>query len=804
MGAFDVALGVRLTLSGSRVRLLMMVGGVAAAVALMLGISGALPAAAERIGKTTGRGVEPVAEGEARAEGVRARLSVGLWRGHQVRVLLVAKTGSPAVAPPGVPRTPAPGEVFVSPALAAALAGPRGAELAPRLPGKVAGTVAREGLVGPDELYAVAGASAGALDGVGGFEGWAADFAKPAGGLFAGQSAYVDGTGMRQSSSPAEAMPLVLGLAAVGLITPLLVLVGTSTRLSAAARERRASAMRLVGAAPRQLRRLGAVEGAIVGVLGAVAGLLLFYLLRAPVAAAIPIPDGLYAGDVAPPLGVTLATILGVPVLTAAAGVLSLRRALSTPLAARRQVARSGAGLLRLAPLAAGLLALSIVYADRGALATGAFHAKALLFGGGAACLVGLAIGAAALSRVAGALLARWGPGLASQFAGRRLLTDPAGAARTITGTALVVVVVGWLMAFLPMLTSGQHEGNGHLIGVLPARTVVVTLADDSDVDSSVAGVRAVPGVTGVVAFREVTLLPPGAEMASDTDMADPSVDQGVRAVVADCAALGAVLGDAVSGCRPGTVQRLSTSVFEADVLAAAGELAPDGSGPAVPLPGGIDTLTLPGGLTQDVPYGFAVRGDLLVPPALLAGWDEPGRWFPTLLVATDGREDTVEAVRTGLGATAMALPPTTPGESAELARSESDGYRQAALIAALAVVLTGGLSLAVTTADAVRERYRVHAALTAMGTPARLLRRGVLLHTAVPLLLNIGLAILVTAATSWLYVRVTAQAAAVVRLPWAGYAAIGAAAVVASLLATAAVLPFVRAATRPDALRTE
>lgn len=804
MGAFDVALGVRLTLSGSRVRLLMMVGGVAAAVALMLGMAGALPAAAERIGKTTGRGVEPVGGGEARTEGVRARLSVGVWRGHQVRVLLVAKAGSTAVTPPGVPRTPGQGEVFVSPALAAALDGPRGAELAPRLPGKVAGTVDREGLVGPDELYAIAGISAGAFDGVGATGEWAPDFAKPAGGLFAGQSAYVDGTGMRQSSSPAEAMPLVLGLAAVGLITPLLVLVGTSTRLSAAARERRASAMRLVGATPRQLRRLGAVEGAIVGVLGAAAGLALFYLLRAPVAAAIPIQDGLYAGDVAPPLGVTLAVLLGVPVLTTAAGVLSLRRALSTPLAARRQVARSGAGLLRLAPLAAGLLALSIVYADRGALATGAFHAKALLFGGGAACLVGLAISGAALSRLAGALLARWGPGLASQFAGRRLLTDPAGAARTVTGTALVVVVVGWLMAFLPLLTSSQNEGNGHLIGVLPGSTVVVTLAADSDVDGAVAGARAVPGVTGAVPFRDVTLRRPGVPVPDEMDLDNPSVDQGVRAVVADCGALGTLLGTPVPGCRPGTVQRLSTSEFEAHALAGAGRLAPDGKGRAVPVPRGIDTVTLPDGLTRDVSFGFTVRGDLLVPPAMLAGWDEPGQWFPTLLVATDGRADTVEAVRTSLGATAMALPPTTPGESAELARSESDGYRQAALIAALAVVLTGGLSLAVTTADAVRERYRVHAALTAMGTPARLLRRGVLLHTGVPLLLNIGLAILVTAATSWLYVRVTAQALAVVRLPWTGYAAIGAAAVVASLLATAAVLPFVRAATRPDALRTE
>jgi hypothetical protein len=88
---------------------------------------------------------------------------------------------------------------------------------------------------------------------------------------------------------------------------------------------------------------------------------------------------------------------------------------------------------------------------------------------------------------------------------------------------------------------------------------------------------------------------------------------------------------------------------------------------------------------------------------------------------------------------------------------------------------------------------------------PARLLRRGVLLHTVLPLLLSVGLAIVVTAATSWLYVRLVSKdpTAAVTALPWAGYLAI-AAAVAACLLATVAALPFARATTRPDALRTE
>jgi hypothetical protein len=807
---FDIALGLRLTFSGSRVRLLLMVGGVAAGVALLLGVVGALPAAAERVAKTAGRGVEPDPGSAERREGVDARLSTGMWRGRQLRILLIETVGPPVAPPPGVPRTPGPGEVFASPALARALAGGHGAELAPRLPGAVVGTVTRAGLVGPDELYAVAGVGPGALDG----EGYALGFARPAGGLFASQAAYVDGTGGRREANSAATLPVLLVLAAVGLVVPLLVLVGTATRLSAAGRERRASAIRLVGATPRQLRRLGAVEGATMGTLGAAAGLALFLLLRAPMAALIPVRDGVYAGDVAPPLPAALAVLAGVPVLTAVAGVLALRRAVYTPLATRRQAARPDAGPIRLVPLAAGLLALAVAYADRGALATGAWHAKALLFGGAVACLAGIAVGAAPLSRLAGALLAHRAPGLASQLAGRRMLRDPAAAGRAVVGTALVVVVVGWLVALLPVLTPTSPDGNGHLVGVLPEGTVVVTLAKASDVDSATAALRAVPGVRAAVAVRVLTLLPPGVPMADGYDPADPRLDQGVRAVVADCPRLAAVLGEPLPGCRPDTVMRLPDSTLDAATLAAA-RLQPMGEGdsrrsdPAAPVlrvPSTLDTAALPAGLTVDTAYGFAIRGDVLVPPSLLPGWDGADRWFPTLLVGTDGRAGTVEAVRGGLGAMPLALPPATPRESVHLAQSDSDGYRQAALVVAVAVVLTGGLSVAVTTVDGVRERQRAHAALSAIGVPVRLLRRGVLLYTALPLLLSVGLAILVTAASSWLYLRLVPEdpATVAVALPWAGYAAIGAAAVAACLLATVAALPFVRATTRPDALRTE
>jgi hypothetical protein len=784
-------LGLRLVFGANwsgRIRLAMMVGGVAVAVALLLGVTGALPAAAQRIGKTVGRGVAVTEGNTARAEGVRARLSVGFWRGHEMRVLLVEVTGPPVAPPVGVPRTPQPGEVFVSPALADALAGEHTAEIAPRVPGNIVGTVTQAGLVGPDELYAVAGVTPGTLHGYD-MEGHATGFAHPPKGLFFSTAAYVNGTGIRQESGPVDEALIALGVAMVGFIAPLVVLVGTSTRLSATSRERRASAIRLIGATARQLRTLGAVEGAVVGVLGATTGAALFLLLRAPAATATPVENGLYANEVAPPWPAWPLVLTGIPALTALTGALALRKAVSSPLGVRRQAAAPHGGGWRLAPLATGLAMVAGAYADRGAVIDGTWHGRGLLFAGAALCLVGIAVGSSTLSRTAGRLLARWGLGIASQFAGRRLVADPAGAARAITGTALVVVVAGWVIAFLPALTQSGTTATNDLAAALRPQTVVVTLNRDAPVGQTVADLRSIAAVSAAVPVRRVLMLPDGATDA-------------IRVLVADCADLAQVLRAPPPGCRPGTVQRLTTGMATATgrlhPVSAAGEPLP--ASPAVPVPPEPTAVALP---TVDGEL-LALGADLIIPPALLPN-DAPDAWFPALLVATDGQVATLEALRAQLGAQQTPYPPVTPQELLALDRSAAGAYSRGALIGVLAVVLAGGLSLAVTTADALREGRRAHAALTAIGVPVRTLRRGVLIHTALPLILNIGLALLVTATTSSFYLRIATPGGTVPPpLPWTGYTAISAAALTACLLATAAALPFVRATTRPDALRTE
>ena len=189
-------------------------------------------------------------------------------------------------------------------------------------------------------------------------------------------------------------------------------------------------------------------------------GLALFYVVRAPLAGLVPTQNGLFAVDIAPPLGLTILVLLGVPVLAVATAVLALRRVVTSPLGVTRRAPPRQVGWWRLVPLTVGMLMLVGAWFDRHDLLTGGTRGAVLLVGGAGLSLIGLAVAAAAVARLGGLLLHRYGPGTASQLAGRRLEADPAAAARVLTGAMLVVAVVGWLLGFLPLLDASQGGGN--------------------------------------------------------------------------------------------------------------------------------------------------------------------------------------------------------------------------------------------------------------------------------------------------------------------------------------------------------
>lgn len=797
----SLALALRLVLRGDRagrVRLLLMTTGVALGAALLLGVAGVLPAADARLEVETGRSQRY--DDTPRTEGVAARTSTGFWRSRELHALRFVVVGPPVAPPPGLPRLPDPGQAYVSPALAEAMRGPYGRELVARVPGRVVGTIGEAGLIGPDELYVVAPAEPGTLD-----------------QSILGAGFEVAGSVAIGGTIVTEELRAVVPLAGIALVVPILVLVATSTRLSAASRERRTAAMRLVGATGRQVARLAAVEGAVVGAAGAAVGAVLFLLLRVPVARVLPVADGVHASSIAPGPGAAALVLLGVPLLAVASGLLSLRRVVTGPLGVSRQSGTPKAGPLRLVPLAVGCGLLALAYLDRASLATSAGRVGTFLFGGAALTLIGLAVAGPALARLGGLVLHRWGPGPASQLAGRRLVLDPSAAARAVTGTALVVAVGGWALAFIPVLAQAQ---NGYLtssLQLLKPGTVLAAL--DASARLDLAAMRELPGVQAVAEVQSVRLLREGQPVPSDSGAYDPATEP-VPALVADCDELAAVLRKPLRGCRSDQVQRVDQSSGGVTVSSGLpeGEALPSGRlrlldgnratlpGGAIDVPGALSAVQIPGELSG---LSVGLFGTYLVPPTMLSAPapDGPDPDSRGLLVATDGSADAVEAVRSAMAVTSMQAPPLTPDETLREASRATDAYRTAALVGLVAVVLVGGLTLAVSTADGLRERLRPHAALAALGAPLALLRRSVLLQIAIPLLLSVALAVLASAVASSVYLQlndVDQGSQPVLPLPWLGYGVISAAAVLATLLATAASLPLLRAAARPGALRSE
>src|SRR5207237_2018201 len=61
---------------------------------------------------------------------------------------------------------------------------------------------------------------------------------------------------------------LILSVVIAGLLFPVLIFIGGATRLSAARREQRFAAMRLVGATPRQISVISAVESSAAAIVG--------------------------------------------------------------------------------------------------------------------------------------------------------------------------------------------------------------------------------------------------------------------------------------------------------------------------------------------------------------------------------------------------------------------------------------------------------------------------------------------------------------------------------------------------------
>ena len=192
------------------------------------------------------------------------------FAGQTIARVDVAATGPDSPVPPGIPRLPGPGQFYASPALSALLHSTPAGELGDRFPGHQVGTIGAAALPAPNSLIIIIGHTASQLSHLqlshvpGAAEVRSISATSPS--SCSGTNCAV-GAGIN-----ANGIDLILSVVACALLFPVLIFIGTATRLSAARREQRFAAMRLVGATPRQVSVISAVESTVAAVAGVAAG----------------------------------------------------------------------------------------------------------------------------------------------------------------------------------------------------------------------------------------------------------------------------------------------------------------------------------------------------------------------------------------------------------------------------------------------------------------------------------------------------------------------------------------------------
>ncbi|MFJ9903194.1 FtsX-like permease family protein [Streptomyces sp. NPDC101152] len=763
-----IRFGLRLTLTGGReaaARLAVIASAVALGVGLLLSILAAINATSTQNGRNawlnTGTGTSTSSRSAAKADTdpLWWRLRPDHFDGKLIGRVDVAATGPNSPVPPGLSHLPGPGEYYASPALSKLLGSTPAAQLSARYPGHEVGTVGKAALPGPDSLVIVIGHRPDEL-------AQQHDASKVTSITTVTPSSCNGRNCTVRAGIDSRGIKLILSVVGTALIFPVLILIGTASRLAAARREQRFAAMRLVGATPRQISMLAAVESTAAAVLGTAVGFGLFYLLRTQLAAVNLTRTPFFASDLTLGAGDILLVALGVPVAAAIAARIALRRVQVSPLGVTRRVRPRPPRAYRLIPLLAGIaeLTYSIGRVPRSANGQIAIFVPGVLL-----VLIGLVIAGPWLTMAGARVVARFTSRPALLVAGRRLADDPKAGFRAVSGlvvalcvTSTAVGVIGSLNAergvpaagpavsgaLVADYVRGAEHSSGALIGSVPPLSTAV-----------LGELNAVPGVKGVLSVHTNPL------GTTDPSVVDPRGDARPVAGLASCAELAKM--PAHGTCAAG-----------AEVASVTQDYGTFGTYP-----------------WEHWPSTW--------PAAAISAQRLAGLPVQHIVVATNGSTSAIERARTILANAYpdQDLPYTVREEHAETG-SQLAGYQQLSDVVVLVSFPIAGCSLAVSVAGGLRDRKRPFSLLRLTGTQLGVLRRVVLLESAVPLLVVAAVAIGMGFLAAQLFVR--AQFHYSIRAPGIQYYAIVLAGLVASLGVIASTMPLLRRITGPETARNE
>ncbi len=771
-----IRLGLRLTISGGRdavIRLIILAAAVALGAGLLLiAVSGINAVNTQNAryawfltgnpgvltgnpGVLTGHATTPASSS---ADPLWWLLRNDVFDGQTIRRVDVAATGPGSPVPPGISRLPGPGEYYASPALSKLLRTAPRNELGDRYPGPQIGTIGGPALPAPNSLVIIVGDTAAQLAHTpGAVQATSIDTTPPNGCI--GDSCVLN-LGIN-----AKEMDLILPVVALAMLFPVLIFIATATRLSAARREQRFAAMRLAGAAPRQISVIAAVESTVAAVLGVAVSFGLFFGLRDPIAA-IPFTGApFYPGDLSLSLPDTLAVAVGVPVAAAVAARLALRRVHISPLGVHRRVTPEPPRPWRVLPLLAGLALLGffVVHGDPETI-TGQTEAFVPGFG---LIMAGLVLAGPWLT-MAGARLMAWRTSRAATLiAARRLADNPRAGFRAVSGLILALFVT---TVAVVVITTQDAKGNMQ-VGGAAASNVLVEF--NSGVLSRGTGAE---------------VRPPLGPAPSATLLARLRGIDGVHGVLVVRADPGLTIPGTGSGPR-GTRERDQAGLVSCAQLAslpAAGRCPAGATAAAVSDNVGDTNLAM---ITWPAVHVSAQR---------LSGLEALG-----ICVATNGSAAAIERARTLLEtAYPGAAGAATFGEASNQASWRDIMYQQLADVVILTSLPIAGCTLAASIAAGLADRKRPFSLLRLTGAPLGMLRRVVALESAVPLLAVAALSIGIGFGASAMFA--TTQLAHPLVAPDAAYYLITAAGIAASLGIIAATFPLLRRITGPEVARNE
>jgi hypothetical protein len=768
--------GLRLTLRSGRealVRLLLTTIAVAAGVAVLLCVfadfnafeaSNKRPAWEQTVGATVGTAAALPKSG--------AELwyySNDSYQGKTIERLDVASLGPGAPVPPGVAQLPGPGTYYVSPALAALLKSVPADELGERFPGAQAGVIADEGLTGPDELAIYIGYSP-------------AQLAPLPHTMVVGQIANGP-----QTSVWTNYFRYAFGVGALAFMFPILILIGTATRLAAARREQRFAALRLVGATSRQIGVLAAVDALAGALLGTLAGIGAFLGIRPALADYAVIGTRYFGYTVTPTAAGYLGVLIAVPLLSALAAVLSLRRVRISPLGVTRRTTPPPPSAWRLLPLGLGLLLFGagIAMTSSESIGTAAYPGLLVI-------MIGLVVGGPWLTAWAARMLARVRGTAAALLASRRLTDNPRVAFRSVSGLVLAVFLGTLLAGLMPAINATTATPNADALQNVLLDDFTLSCASQSSCNGPSTPLNEIPAqqFLGLTPTDSALLVQQLHSRFPDAAVL-PIYSQLTAAELTRVEQLPVAQGGGEPGPGLGIVSCAALTGFPSlgTCPAGAAAIATDTS-----------SLTM-----SDNPL-YSTR-PIVTARTKTASADVTGLSLNALLVRPSGPAE-LERVRTYLavqtGGSASASAPKTFGEQIQSRLNVSNVVQRMVSIAVVLTLIVAGASLAVAIGGGLVERRRPFALLRVSGTGIGTLYRVVLLESVLPLVTATVLAAGTAYLLAYLAVAKMAPAGTAVPRPSAAYYATTGGGLLAAVVVVLAVLPVLGRLTGPEDARFE